>query len=98
MPKILLIAFICLNICVGCGLVRPIEIKKTEVQKPPLNLLVQPIELKNVEYSMQNGYYVLDETNFQNFSENQLKILYKLREYQLILNSYKNYYENPQKK
>ena len=96
MPKILLIFLLVINIfCLnGCNLVKPIQVKSTPITKPALNLAVQPLKLQNIEFKMQDNFYMLDELNFQKFSENQLNILYKLREYQIILNSYKNYYEN----
>ena len=96
MSKILLIFLLVINIfCLnGCNLVKPIQVKSTPIAKPALNLAVQPLKLQDIEFKMQDNFYILDELNFQKFSENQLNILYKLREYQIILNSYKNYYEN----
>lgn len=77
----------------ACNTVKPITVQETAIVKPPLNLTVKPLALKDVNFQMQDDYYILDELNFQNMSENQLKILWKLREYQIILNSYQNYYE-----
>ena len=91
MQKFLLILGVIL--LTACNTVKPITVQETAIVKPPLNLMVKPLVLKDVNFQMQDDYYILDELNFQNMSENQLKILWKLREYQIILNSYQNYYE-----
>lgn len=91
MQKFLLI--LCLIFLPACSMVKPITVHDVAVTKPPLNLSVKPLILKDVDFQMKNDHYVLDELNFQAFSENQLKILWKLREYQIILNSYKKYYQ-----
>lgn len=67
------------------------EIQET---KPPLNLKATPLALKDVSIQQQGDFYVLDELNFQHLWENNLKVLWSLREYQIILNSYQNYYDS----
>lgn len=91
---LLVLSVICSVICLSaCNSIKPLEVHEVPEPKPPLNLSVKPLDLRDFEIQMQGDTYILDELNFQALTENQLKVLWKLREYQIILDSYQKYYE-----
>ena len=79
--------------CTGCSSIQEIEISKTCIERPKLQLKPNPIILEPVTYTLTNKGYAIDSTNFSKQMRNELKTLKLLREQAFIIDSYQKYYE-----
>lgn len=98
MKKLFVISTLVLSTLFITGCAQKEVITKTEyIKKEPLNLSPRPIDLEEVTFKVilkdNKAYFAMDSVNYENMSINVQKMENYMKEQNLILEKYKEYYE-----
>lgn len=98
MKKLFVISTLVLSTMFITGCAQKEVISKTEyIKKEPLNLSPRPIDLEEVTFKVilkdNKAYFAMDSVNYENMSVNVQKMENYMKEQNLILEKYKEYYE-----
>lgn len=98
MKKLFVISTLVLSTLFITGCAQKEVITKTDyIKKEHLNLSPRPIDLEEVTFKVilkdNKAYFAMDSVNYENMSINVQKMENYMREQNIILEKYKEYYE-----
>ena len=82
----------------GCSQKEFVASKTEFITKEPLNLTPKPVDLEEVTFKviiLDQSYFALDSKNYEKMSINVQKLENYIKEQNIILKKYKEYYEKP---